>query len=107
MSGTVALVLTTTPSAEVGERIARTLVEERLAACVNVLPPMVSFYRWQGTLQRDEERQLVIKTGRDRLAALRGRLRDLHPYELPEWLVLDADGSPEYRGWVGDQTRDA
>jgi periplasmic divalent cation tolerance protein len=95
------LVLTTVPSAEAGERIARALVEARLAACVNVLPPMVSVYRWKGEVQRETEQQLVIKTARARLAALEEQLAQLHPYDLPELLVLNVeDGDPAYLSWV-------
>jgi periplasmic divalent cation tolerance protein len=101
----VVLVLTTAPADERAEAIARALVDERLAACVNVLPPMTSFYRWQGTIGQDLERQLVIKTTTDRVPALQARLRELHPYELPECLVLTAsDGSAAYLEWVKTET---
>jgi len=97
----VVLVLTTVPVGELGESIARALVDERLAACVNVLAPMTSFYRWEGAVQRDEESQVVIKTVRERVAALRSRLLELHRYELPEFLVVTAsDGSQAYLEWV-------
>jgi periplasmic divalent cation tolerance protein len=95
------VVLSTVPSEEAGETIARTLVEERLAACVNVLPPMTSFYRWRGAIERDTERQLVIKTTRARVPALQARMAALHPYELPEFLVLAvADGGEAYLRWI-------
>jgi periplasmic divalent cation tolerance protein len=95
------LVLTTVPSAEAGDQIAHALVAERLAACVNVLPAMTSVYRWQGVVQRDTEHQLVIKTTRGLLAALQARLDALHPYELPELLVVPVEGgSPAYLAWV-------
>ena len=64
------------------------LVEERLAACVNVLPEMDSFFRWRGAVERDQERQVIIKTTAARLPALERRLHELHPYELPEFLVV-------------------
>jgi periplasmic divalent cation tolerance protein len=81
--------------------LARTLVEERLAACVNILPAMTSVYRWEGRIEKDQERQLVIKTTHDRLGALEARLRHLHPYEVPEFLVLAASGGSEaYLRWV-------
>jgi periplasmic divalent cation tolerance protein len=100
------LVLTTAPDDQRAEAWARTLVDERLAACVNVHAPMVSIYRWQGTVERDVERQLVIKTTRDRVAALRARLAELHSYELPEFVVVRVDeGSDAYLRWVFDQTR--
>ncbi len=102
----VVLILTTIPSTERGEAIARALVDERLAACVNVLPPMVSFYRWKGAVERDTECQLVVKTMRDRVAAVDARLRELQTYELPELLVLAAnDGGDEYLEWVKVATR--
>jgi periplasmic divalent cation tolerance protein len=80
-------------------------VEERLAACVNVHGPMRSTYRWKGQIECDAERQVVIKTARGQLAALEARLRALHPYELPEFLVLDAGGSTAYAGWVAAEVR--
>ena len=102
----IVLVLTTAPHDERAEAWARTLVEERLAACVNVHGPMVSFYRWKGIVERDTERQVVIKTTRERVAALRARLGELHSYELPEFVVLTVeDGSDEYLTWVIEQTR--
>lgn len=81
--------------------LAQTLVGEHLAACVNVLPPMQSIYRWQGQVHLDDERQLVIKTSSDRLEALQLRLTALHPYELPEFLVIEvARGSQAYLDWL-------
>ena len=102
----IVIVLTTAPDDERAEAWARTLVEERLAACVNVHRSMISFYRWKGIVERDAERQVVIKTTRERVAAVRERLRELHSYELPEFVVLTvADGSDEYLKWVIEQTR--
>ena len=99
------LVLTTAPDDERAEAWARALVEERLAACVNVHGPMTSFYRWKGVVERDAERQVVIKTTRERVPSLRERLRELHSYELPEFVVLAIeDGSDEYVKWVVEQT---
>jgi periplasmic divalent cation tolerance protein len=98
----VVLVLTTAPDDERAEAMARTLVDERLAACVNVHGPMTSIYWWEGSVQREAERQLVIKTTRERLPVLEARLKDLHSYELPELLVVPVEeGSPEYAAWVG------
>jgi periplasmic divalent cation tolerance protein len=103
----VVLVLSTAPGAaddDTAERIARTLIDERLAACVNVHAPMVSIYRWKGAVERDSERQLVIKTTRAVLPALERRLSELHPYELPEFIVVPAGGgSAKYLGWVADE----
>ncbi len=100
----IILVLTTMPDDERAEAIARTLIEERLAACVNVHGPMHSTYRWKGQIERDAERQVVIKTTRDRLPALESRLRALHPYELPEFVALDGKASAMYGHWVKTET---
>ena len=97
----VRIVLTTIGSEADGISIAKTLVDEGLAACVNVLPQMISIYRWKGSVEQDKEHQIVIKTTADRLAALEARLRQLHPYELPEFLVVDpAGGGSVYLAWV-------
>ena len=94
--------LTTLGAGADAAALARTLVEERLAACVNILPPMRSVYRWKGAIETEAEQQLVIKTSADRLDALEARLLALHPYETPELLVLDAAGSDAYLAWVGE-----
>ena len=99
---TLAIVLTTLGADADAGAIARALVEERLAACVNVLPPMTSTYRWKEVVEQEREQQLVIKTSRTRVAALQARLAALHPYELPEFLVLEASGSAAYRRWVDE-----
>lgn len=95
------VVLVTWPADRPPDALATTLVDERLAACVNVLPEMWSYYRWEGAVQRDAERQLLVKTTGDRLAALEARVRSLHPYEVPEFLVLRVEqGSAAYLGWL-------
>lgn len=99
-----AIVLTTLGADADAVALARTLVEEHLAACVNILPPMTSVYRWNGQLEQDREQQLMIKTTAVRVAALEARLRALHPYELPEFLVLDAVAGAAYGAWVGEST---
>ena len=100
-SEVITLVLTTLGASADYDRFARTLVDERLAACVNVLPPMRSTYRWKGTVEQDDERQVVIKTTADRVEALRARVGELHPYELPEFIVLAvADGDRGYLDWI-------
>ncbi len=102
----VVVVLVTAPSAEVADRIASGVVEARLAACVAVLPGVQSVYRWQGVVERADEIQLVIKTARDRVDALRGLITSLHPYTVPELLVLPVvDGLPAYLAWVVAETR--
>ena len=103
----IVIVLTTVADDERAEQLARRLVDEQLAACVNLHPPMVSFYRWRGAIQRDTERQMVIKTTRERLAALEARMTQLHAYELPELLVVAADGAGDaYMKWIKAETGD-
>jgi periplasmic divalent cation tolerance protein len=94
------LVLTTMPADDRADALARTLIEERLAACVNVHAPMSSTYRWEGRIDVEAERQVVIKTARPRLALLEQRLRALQPNDLPEFVVIDASGSEAYSRWV-------
>jgi len=98
------LILTTMPDDERAHSLARTLVDEGLAACVNIHGPMTSTYRWKGAVEREAERQVVIKSSRARLEALEARVRALHPYELPEFVVLDAQASEAYAAWVNDTT---
>lgn len=99
------IVLTTLPTDADGAAFARGLVEERLAACVNLLAPMESIYRWDGNIETESERQLVIKTSRERVVALWERVRELHPYDVPEFLVLPiVDGNDAYLRWVGEST---
>jgi periplasmic divalent cation tolerance protein len=89
-----------------GERIAEALVGEQLAACVNVLGPVRSIYRWQGEICRDDEHLLIIKTTRARYAALEARVKALHSYEVPEVVALPIElGSAQYLAWIGDMTR--
>jgi periplasmic divalent cation tolerance protein len=99
------LILTTMPDDDRADTLARTLVDERLAACVNVHGPMVSTYRWKGIVEREAERQVVIKTTRGRLVELETRLRALHPYELPEFVVLNAEAGDAYGRWTAETTR--
>ena len=103
MSDEYVVVLSTFPADGDPETVARALVEERLAACVNILPPMTSIYRWKGDVEEESERQVVIKSTRARVAALWERLRDLHPYDVPEFLVVPiVDGNELYLKWVGE-----
>ena len=95
------------PDAETAARIARALVEERLAACVQTLPAMRSTYRWQGEVREDGEVLLLIKTAQARLPALKTRIAALHPYEVPELLVFAAsDGLPAYLAWIETEAAD-
>jgi periplasmic divalent cation tolerance protein len=97
----IVLILTTVPSDALGEELATALVAERFAACVNIGAPTTSIYRWKGQVERETERQLVIKTTSDRVMAVQQRIKELHSYELPEFLVIEvADGSDEYLTWI-------
>ena len=102
------IVLTTMPDTTQSDELARALIDERLAACVNVHGPMTSTYRWSGTVEREPERQIVIKTTRERLPALESRLRALHPYDLPEFLVVGVERASEaYAKWVASEVSPA
>ena len=97
------IVLTTVAADADGVALGRTLIEERLAACVNVLPPMTSVYQWKGAVEESAERQLLIKTSADRVPALERRLHELHPYEVPEFVVLSVErGSSAYLAWIAE-----
>ncbi|MEO7149907.1 MAG: divalent-cation tolerance protein CutA [Rhodanobacteraceae bacterium] len=100
------LVLSTCPDAESASTIAQALVEECLAACVNRVPGLSSVYCWKGKNHEDSEILLLIKTRRERFEALRARLVELHPYDVPEMIALEiADGHAPYLAWLRDQTR--
>ena len=102
----VRVVLTTAPDAEAGAVIARALVEERLAACVNVIPGVRSIYRWEDEVQDDSEVMLIIKSRADRCEALAARIKALHSYDVPEVLVLPAvGGSARYLAWIETEAR--
>ena len=100
------LVLTNCPDAGCAERIAAALIEQRLAACVNILAPARSVYRWQGAVEQADEVPLLIKTTAERYAALEATIRQHHPYEVPEIVALPIDrGLPAYLQWLADETR--
>jgi periplasmic divalent cation tolerance protein len=97
------VVLCTVDTAEAAERIASELVERRLAACVSVLPAVISVYRWQGAVERAEERLLLIKTTAARLEELRAAIVSLHSYQVPEVIALPVlDGHEPYLAWLRD-----
>ena len=100
------VVFSTAPDAEVAQRIGTALVEERLAACVNVLEGITSIYGWKGSVQREREVLMVMKTTSDIVDRLRARLVEQHPYEVPEVLALDvSDGHGPYLDWVRSVVR--
>jgi periplasmic divalent cation tolerance protein len=97
----VRIVLITAPDLAVAATLGRALVEERLAACANLVPQITSIYRWEGAVQEDSEVLIVVKTSAGRVAALTERVLALHPYEVPEVLVLPVDsGAAAYLDWV-------
>jgi len=100
------LVLTNLPDRAAAERLADALIEKRVAACVNILAPCKSVYRWQGSVQHDEEHPLLIKTTAARYPELESAIRAVHPYELPEIIAVPIEGGlPEYLAWVGAETK--
>jgi periplasmic divalent cation tolerance protein len=102
------VVLGTTGSADDAERIAAAVVEKGLAACVNVVPGVVSVYRWKGDVHRDEEWLLVMKTTSARFEALRKAIVDLHPYDVPEVIQLPIEGGHEpYLEWIDSSVSDS
>jgi len=100
------LVITNLPDRAVAEQLAESLIAKHLAACVNVLAPCRSVYRWKGAVQHDDEHPMLIKTTRERYASLEQALRAAHPYELPEIIALPVErGLPAYLEWVATETR--
>jgi periplasmic divalent cation tolerance protein len=100
------LVFTNLPERAAAERLADTLIGKQLAACVNILAPCRSVYRWKGAVQHDEEHPMLIKTTRERYAALERELRAGHPYELPEIIAVPIErGLPAYLDWVAAETK--
>ena len=101
------IILCTCPDAESAERIADALIGERLAACVNRLPGVRSLFPWEGRVDSEEEELLVIKSRGALFAALRERIRHLHPYDVPEVLSLAvAEGDDDYLAWMAESLRD-
>ena len=97
------LVLTTASSSDEARKIARALVERRLAACVNILPQIESLYRWKGEVEEAQEWLLIIKTTAAGFERVRDVIRELHSYELPECVCVSIeDGGPEYLEWIGE-----
>ncbi len=99
------VVLCTVPDEATAERLAKGLVEQRLAACVNAIPGVKSFYRWQGQIEADTEIQLVIKTRSERFDELAAWVSANHPYDVPELIAIPADRvSDAYLAWAVEQT---
>jgi len=101
----VKVVITTCGSEEEAQKIARELVERRVAACVNIVSPIQSVYRWQGKVESATEWLLLIKTSAEKFAAVRDAIGELHSYDLPECIMVSIeDGSPEYLKWIEENT---
>jgi periplasmic divalent cation tolerance protein len=100
------LVFTTLPSADKAAELAKVLVEERLAACANLLPAIRSIYRWQGKLQDENEVLVLLKTRAEHLERLKLRILELHPYEVPEVLAVPVEaGYQPYLEWLAGETK--
>lgn len=106
MDSSMLVVLMTAPSEEVAANLGRTLVEERLAACVNIVPRLRSIYAWRGKVEDEAEVLCLVKTRAALWEALRTRVLALHPYEVPELVALrPAEVSPAYLAWVNGETK--
>lgn len=105
MEAEFVLALTTLPVDHDALAFARVLVDERLAACVNIMPEMQSVYRWEGNIEQERERQVLIKTTKSCLVPLWERIRELHSYDVPEFIVVTiADGNDVYLRWIAEST---
>lgn len=103
--GAAAVVLTSVGNGRDAQRLARQLLARRVCACVSIVGPVRSLYWWKGRVSDEREVLLVVKTVRGRVGVLKAAIRELHPYEVPEVLVLDAEASGEYLRWLRVETR--
>jgi periplasmic divalent cation tolerance protein len=95
------LVLTTCPNQETAEQIALEVISNYSAACVNILPGLLSLYRWQGKIEKDQEHLLIIKTHKVKYPVVAKRIREIHPYQVPEIIAISINqGSSEYLAWL-------
>ncbi|MEM0374402.1 MAG: divalent-cation tolerance protein CutA [Sulfolobaceae archaeon] len=100
------LIITTTSSLENAEKIAKVLVEEKIAACVNIVPKVISYYIWENKLNKDEEFLLIVKTTEERAEDARRKIKELHNYQLPEVIFLRVDGGEsEYLKWIFESVK--
>lgn len=100
---TFQVVLVTAPDQETARQLAHTLLKEKHCACVNLIPQVQSLYHWQGKIQQDQEILMLIKTSKEKYAALEQRISELHPYDTPEVIALDvAQGSQKYLNWISE-----
>lgn len=102
----ITLLYSTAPSPDVARTLAQALIEARAAACVNILPNMLSVYRWEGKIEEAQECALIIKTTTDKIEVVKARLAAQHPYENPACLVIPvSDGLPKFLQWIAAETR--
>ena len=102
------LVFVTAPDAEAAARLGRQLVDERLAACANIVPSIRSIYRFEGVVHDESEALIILKTGADRVAALQARIDEVHPYDVPEALAVAVESGPAgYLGWLAAESAPA
>lgn len=100
------MIITTVPDIDTGQKIANYLVEEKLAACVNIIPRVTSIYRWQGQIQTDTELLVLIKSTQSMEHTIYEAVKDMHPYELPELITVSIDrGDGDYLQWITDSVR--
>ena len=100
------IILTTAGSADEAERIAAALVEAQLAACVNIVSPITSVYRWKGSVQKEKEWLLLIKTTASAFETVSQKIRELHSYDLPECIQIPIDaGTAEYLNWIAENVK--
>ena len=108
MTEEILLALSTFPDAEIARRISNQLVDERFAACANILPVVESVYRWKEKIESGNETLVFFKVSEDRQSAFQDKLRSLHPYDVPEIIFLEVgSGLPEYLRWVEENCRQA
>ena len=108
MTKEILLALSTFPDAEIARRISNQLVDERFAACANILPAVESVYRWKEKIESGNETLVFFKVSEDRQSAFQDKLRSLHPYDVPEIIFLEVgSGLPEYLRWVEENCRQA